>query len=121
MLPLVQQDSWLEPVSRQIDERHERFENRLQYICEHFGSLKAFATAHQFLGFNYDKRRKGWWYREWAPAAHYLSLMGDFNGWNRYEFPLENIGNGVWEIFLPDSRFREKLVHGSKLKVLVQS
>lgn len=121
MLPLVQQDSWLEPVSRQIDERHERFENRLQYICEHFGSLKAFATAHQFLGFNYDKRRKGWCYREWAPAAHFLSLMGDFNNWNRYEFPLENIGNGVWEIFLPDNRFREKLVHGSKLKVLVQS
>lgn len=121
MLPLVQQDSWLEPVSRQIDERHDRFENRLKAIQNDFGSLKAFATAHQFLGFNYDKRRKGWWYREWAPAAHYLSLMGDFNGWNRYEFPLENIGNGVWEIFLPDSRFREKLVHGSKLKVLVQS
>ena len=47
--------------------------------------------------------------------------MGDFNNWNRYEFPLELAGNGLWEIFLPDSEFADRLVHGSKLKVLVQS
>ena len=121
MLPLVQQDSWLEPVNRQIDERHNRFESRLNAIQSDFGSLKAFASAYQFLGFNYDKRRHGWWYREWAPAAHFLALMGDFNDWDRYSCPLENIGNGIWEVFLPDSEYSGRLVHGSKLKVVVQS
>ena len=50
-----------------------------------------------------------------------MSLYGDFNGWNRYANPLENVGNGIWEIFLPDSEYKDKLVHGSLLKVLVQS
>ena len=121
MLPLVKNDPWLEPVVKQVDKRHDRYEERLRGIIARYGSLKTFATAHQFLGFNYDKRRHGWWYREWAPAAHYLSLMGDFNNWNRYEYPLELAGAGLWEIFLPDSEFADRLVHGSKLKVLVQS
>ena len=121
MLPLVKNDPWLNPVSNAVDARHNRYEERLHGIINRYGSLKTFATAHQFLGFNYDKRRHGWWYREWAPAAHYLSLMGDFNNWNRYEFPLELAGNGLWEIFLPDSEFKDRLTHGSKLKVLVQS
>ena len=121
MLSLVQNDSWLTPIAQAVEDRHNRYKWRLHDIINRYGSLKAFASAHQFLGFNYDKRRKGWWYREWAPAAHYLSLMGEFNNWNRYEFPLENIGNGIWEIFLPDSEFAQRLTHGSKLKVLVQS
>ena len=121
MLPLVKNDPWLNPVSKAVDDRHNRYEQRLNNIKNNYGSLKTFATAHQFLGFNYDKRRHGWWYREWAPAAHYLSLMGDFNNWNRYEYPLELAGAGLWEIFLPDSEFADRLVHGSKLKVLVQS
>ena len=84
MLPLVQNDPWLNPVNNAVDDRHNRYEWRLNDIKNRYGSLKNFASAHQFLGFNYDKRRHGWWYREWAPAAHYLSLMGDFNNWNRY-------------------------------------
>ena len=120
-MPLVKNDPWLNPVSNAVEARHNRYKQRLKYIKNRYGSLKTFATAHQFLGFNYDKRRKGWWYREWAPAAHYLSLMGDFNDWNRYEYPLENVGNGIWEIFLSDKEFAHRLVHESKLKVLVQS
>ncbi len=121
MLPLVQNDLWLLPVSDAVETRYNRYEACRKNLCNRYGSLKAFASAHQFLGFNYDKRRHGWWYREWAPAAHYLSLMGDLNDWNRYEFPLEPAGNGLWEIFLPDGEFGHRLVHGSKLKVLVQS
>ena len=121
MLPLVENDSWLNPVADAVDQRHSRFESCLNAIQNNYGSLKAFASAYQFLGFNYDQRRRGWWYREWAPAAHYLALMGDFNDWNCYSCPLENIGNGIWEVFLPDSEYADRLVHGCKLKVVVQS
>ena len=121
MLPIVTNDPWLHPVSDAVDARHDRYENRLKDIQNRYGSLKAFASAHTFLGFHYDTRRHGWWYREWAPAARYLALMGDFNDWRHYDYPLENIGNGIWEIFLPDSEFSGRLTHGSKLKVVVQS
>lgn len=121
MLPLVKNDPWLEPVSDAVEERHNRYERRLNDIVNRYGSLTSFATAHQFFGFHYDRRRKGWWYREWAPAAHYLALMGDFNGWQRYANPMDNVGNGIWEIFLPDSEYADTFVHESKMKVLVQS
>lgn len=120
-MKIVDNDSWLSPVADEVQKRYDRYCNRLKTIEKQFGSLSTFASAYQFFGFHYDRIRRGWWYREWAPAAHYLSLYGDFNAWNRYANPLESVGNGIWEIFLPDSEYKEKLVHGSLLKVLVQS
>ncbi|MBO4567969.1 MAG: alpha amylase C-terminal domain-containing protein [Bacteroidales bacterium] len=120
-MKIVENDNWLTPVATEVEKRFERYQNRLKAIENQYGSLNNFASAYQFFGFHYDNLRHGWWYREWAPAAHYLSLYGDFNGWNRYANPLENVGNGIWEIFLPDSEYKDKLVHGSLLKVLVQS
>ena len=120
-MKIVDNDSWLTPVADEVQKRYDRFCNRLKSIEKQYGSLCAFASAHQFFGLHYDRIRRGWWYREWAPAAHYISIFGDFNDWQRYANPLENTGNGVWEIFLPDDEYKNKLVHGSLLKVIVQS
>ena len=121
MMKIVEKDPWLEPVAGEVQARHDRYNNTLRYIESHYGSLKSFASAHEFFGFHYDNIRRGWWYREWAPAAHYLSLFGDFNNWDRYANPLERENDGIWSIFLPDSQYRDKLTQGSLLKVLVQS
>ena len=121
MMKLVENDSWLEPVADEVEARYQRYESKLKYIESQYGSLKSFASAHEFFGFTYDSLRRGWWYREWAPAAHYLSLFGDFNNWDRYANPLEREDDGVWSIFLPDSQYKNRLTHGSLLKVLVQS
>ena len=121
MMKLVEKDSWLEPVAEEVQARYDRYESLLKYIENHYGSLKSFASAHEFFGFTYDEFRKGWWYREWAPAAHYLSLFGDFNNWDRYANPLEREEDGIWSIFLPDAQYKNKLTKGSLLKVLVQS
>ena len=121
MMKLVENDSWLEPVAKEVEARYQRYESKLKYIESQYGSLKSFASAHEFFGFTYDEFRKGWWYREWAPSAHYLSLFGDFNGWDRYANPLEREEDGVWSVFLPDSQYKNRLTHGSLLKVLVQS
>ena len=48
MLPLVKNDPWLNPVSKAVDDRHNRYEQRLNNIKNNYGSLKTFATAHQF-------------------------------------------------------------------------
>src|ERR1700716_3684268 len=38
----------------------------------------------------------------WAPNSAYVSVIGDFNGWNRDTHPLESRGpSGIWEGFIP--------------------
>ncbi len=119
VLPLVKDDPWLEPVARQIADRYERYKTRLAQIEKEAGSLQAFASAYNQLGIHYDENRQGWTYREWAPHAHSLFLIGDFNSWNRISHPLIRGEQGVWEIFLEEKTYRQTFVHGSRVKVLV--
>jgi len=37
----------------------------------------------------------------WAPNARAVSLVGDFNGWDRRRHLMRVRGNGYWELFLP--------------------
>ena len=62
------------------------------------GSLTDFANGHRFFGFH--RENNGWYYREWAPAAEKMYLTGDFCNWDRYAYPMEKRGNGVFELFL---------------------
>ncbi|HRY32299.1 MAG TPA: alpha-amylase family glycosyl hydrolase [Bacteroidales bacterium] len=119
--PLVQIDPWLEPNAADLHQRTERFLHRLKTIESDFGSLGEFANAWQYYGINYDHDRKGWVYREWAPAARELYLFGDFNGWRRFSHPMSRNDYGVWEIFLDERTYANTFVHGSLIKVLVVS
>ncbi|MEI6898929.1 MAG: alpha-amylase family glycosyl hydrolase, partial [Bacteroidota bacterium] len=76
---------------------------------------------YQYYGLNYDKKKKGWYYREWAPKAQDLYLFGDFNDWQRYSHRLTRDKNGVWEIFLDEETYKERLTHQSLIKVMVHS
>ena len=118
-LALVQQDSWLQPFESVLRRRQERLAARLAEITRQHGSLRQFAGAHQRLGLHYDGRRRGYVYREWAPAAQSLSLIGDFNQWDRQTEPLQKGEDGVWELFLPDKTYKDRLTHGSRYKVHV--
>ncbi len=64
-------------------------------------------TGYKYYGLNRGEcdGRTGVWYREWAPAAKAVALVGEFNDWE----PKENhwaVRNefGTWELFLPDGR-----------------
>ncbi len=38
----------------------------------------------------------------WAPAAQYVAVVGNFNGWDRGTNPLQVTGSGgIWECFIP--------------------
>ena len=37
----------------------------------------------------------------WAPNAAVVSVMGDFNGWDRTRHPMRLRDGGIWEIFIP--------------------
>lgn len=61
--------------------------------------------AYEFLGSHPSKRKgvAGAVFRVWAPHALSVSVVGDFNSWNREENPMEKISeNGLWEIFVPE-------------------
>lgn len=53
----------------------------------------------------------------WAPAAHAVSVIGDFNGWDGNAHPMRTLGeSGVWETFVPgiDAGTTYKyLIHGA--------
>lgn len=118
---LVANDPWLEPAEQEVNDRYSRFKNKLGEIKQNHGSLLKFADAYNYLGFHYDKKQKGWYYREWAPKAQDLYLFGDFNDWQRYSHRLTKLPNGIWEIFLDEEQFKERFVHKSLVKVLVHS
>jgi 1,4-alpha-glucan branching enzyme len=120
-LKLIETDPWLQPSEPDIIDRYNRFRNRIDHILRDFGSLMNFAEGYKYFGINYDRKRKGWTYREWAPQAKALYLVGDFNNWEQFSHPLSRNDFGVWEIFLDEKHYKNTFVHGSKIKVLVDS
>ncbi len=52
------------------------------------------------------KGEEGWLFRVWAPHALALSVVGDFNGWNREAncMKLLEKSDGIWETFIPGLR-----------------
>ncbi|MFN8349098.1 MAG: 1,4-alpha-glucan branching protein GlgB [Spirosomataceae bacterium] len=46
----------------------------------------------------------GTYFAVWAPNAQYVSVIGDFNGWNRGSHPISPRwdGSGIWEGFIPN-------------------
>ncbi|GJM62323.1 alpha amylase C-terminal domain-containing protein [Persicobacter diffluens] len=112
---LVQDDPWLEPYTEEINGRISRFQSALKEIESASGSLVDFAGAYKEMGLHLDKRKKRWVYKEWAPEAHSLHLVGEFNHWNRESHPLSRGEGGIWEISLPE----EELTENSLFKVQV--
>jgi len=45
--------------------------------------------------------RAGYIFRLWAPNASGVSLVGDFNDWDRSSHPMQPLSHGVWELFVP--------------------
>lgn len=119
-LAIIQEDPWLEPYQDEVYNRYQRYEKARKEIEEAEGSILDFATGHHYYGITYDKKKKGWYYREWAPNAEALYLIGEFNGWDRTTHPLTRNDKGDWEIFLSQKQYNSTFVHGSKIKVVIK-
>jgi 1,4-alpha-glucan branching enzyme len=112
---LVVDDPWLEPHQGAIERRMRRFNEELAAIEHHANKLKAYATGHKHVGIQFHTLSNEWIVREWAPLAQAVSLIGDFNQWNREAHPMELLPTGVWQLKLP----ADALAHGQKVKLHV--
>jgi 1,4-alpha-glucan branching enzyme len=112
---ILEIDPFLKSYEHDLELRMNNYDKTKKVLLGEGGSLKDFANGHNFFGFHCTD--DGWYYREWAPAADGLFLIGDFNNWNRKTHPLEKKEGGVWEIFLPG---KDALQHESKVKVYVK-
>ncbi|GAB4376646.1 MAG: 1,4-alpha-glucan branching enzyme [Elainellaceae cyanobacterium] len=45
---------------------------------------------------------KGVYFAVWTPNARNVSVIGDFNSWDGRHHQMRLIGNGVWDLFIPD-------------------
>ena len=118
-LRMVEQDEWLKPVEGEINYRHSLYLNKINDITASSGTISDYANGYNYFGWQYDGVMKGWWFREWLPAAHDVYLFGDFNSWQRTELRMAKDRSGVWSIFLPDAMYAERLTHGSLYKIHV--
>ncbi|MCP5535549.1 MAG: alpha amylase C-terminal domain-containing protein [Akkermansiaceae bacterium] len=110
---LVQDDCWLEPYADHITWRMIRLQDHLREIEARAGSIEAYSTVHQYVGIHYHFKDDTWSVREWAPAAKYVSVVGDFNNWDAGTHPLVKAENGVWETRLAGDIVK----HGDKVKL----
>jgi 1,4-alpha-glucan branching enzyme len=110
---LVQDDPWLEPQTQAILRRNARFENALKEIRRQHGSLASYSHAHGFFGIHFDPAQKHWTIREWLPEAKAVSLIGEFNQWNRDAHRLSKSADGVWELTVSAGTLK----HGDQIKL----
>ena len=114
---LVEHDKYLEPFEEAIQGRHDHALWKLDQLT-HNGemSLSDFASGYEYYGLH--RLKDGWVFREWAPNATGIFLVGDFNNWTEtaaYEcHRIEGTGN--WELRLPS----EAITHGALYKMHVK-
>ena len=111
---IFEYDPYLKPFAADIELRMNNYQNKKKELLPNGGKLTDFANGHLYYGFH--RVEGGWVYREWAPAAEALYLMGDMNDWNKTSLPMTPVGNGNFELFLPGEN---ALWGGCKVKTVV--
>jgi 1,4-alpha-glucan branching enzyme len=101
MLKIIENDPWLTPYQAAIEGRHDHALWRESELTGGKMSLADFATGYLYYGL--QRTDSGWVFREWAPNATEIFLIGDFSGWEEQErFRLQRINDsGDWELRIP--------------------
>ena len=99
-------DAYLKPFETAIRGRAKRAADRVRELTEGKQSLADWANAHNYFGL--QRERESWVFREWAPHATSMWLVGDFNNWKiDPDFEIFRIpGTDVWERRIPADRIR---------------
>ena len=117
VLNIIKHDPWLEPYADAITGRHQDALKREKELLKGDAkTLTEFANAHEYFGLHRlgDGR---WVFREWAPNATEIVLVGDFSDWKEQQkYALTRLDNGVWEVVLDPAAMK----HGDLYKMKVR-
>ena len=115
-LKIIKDDPWLGDFENAIAGRHQHAINKINELTQGGKiTMSDFATGYLYFGLH--KTDTGWVFREWAPNATDIYLIGDFNNWTEDpKYRLKRIKNSDnWEI-----KLREKAIkHGDLYKLKV--
>jgi len=114
---LVAADPYLAPYLDTIQHRLQAIDDMAaRLLSDNAASLSDFAAGHTYYGLH--RSETGWVFREWAPNAVAIYLIGDMSAWQVDEpYRLQRINsNGDWEINLPT----EDLQHGMHYRLHIQ-
>ena len=108
--PLVKKDPWLKPFQEALRKRQERAVLSELQLTDGKVPLSEMANGHLYYGLH--KTDTGWVFREKAPNATAIYIYGDFSDWEILpQFALKPIGNGDWEIELPDFALKNEMLY----------
>ncbi|MDR3328420.1 MAG: alpha amylase C-terminal domain-containing protein [Prevotellaceae bacterium] len=114
-LKIISDDAWLEPYQKAIEGRHNFAIEKEKELTSDKNSISDFANGYLYYGLH--KVDNQWIFREWAPNATAIYLIGDFNHWQKDEaYSLSPVGNGVWEKCFEEKMFN----HRDLYKLLVE-
>ena len=106
---LVKKDPYLKPFGEALQKRMERAALRELQLTD---GKPLFELANGHLYYGLHKTDTGWVFREKAPNATAIYLYGDFSEWKiEPKFALKPIGNGDWEIELPDFAIKDEMLY----------
>jgi len=105
-LSRLSDDPYLAPHLGHIAARAERADAMERRLTGGAAALADFASGHEYFGLH--RRGDRWVFREWAPNAAAIALIGTFSGWREApEFHLQRCDNrGTWELSLPGEALR---------------
>lgn len=107
---LAMQDPYLKPFRDALQKRMERAVLRELQLTDGVRTLAETANGHLYYGLH--KTASGWVFREKAPNATAVYLYGDFSNWQiQPQFALHPIGDGDWELELPDFALRNEMLY----------
>ena len=110
-LRLLEHDPMLKDYGSTIERRHRMIADAANCF------LGGDGACDSYLYYGLHKTDSGWVFREWAPGATAIYLLGEFDGWRVHpDFRLDNVGNGNWEIYLPGN----VLSHGDLYRLMVE-
>ena len=111
---LLTRDPWLTPYRNALVRRRQALDTLRRMVIGDKGALTAAAGDHHYFGL--QRHPDGWVFREWAPNAQALYLVGTFNAWREDRaYALRPVADrdGVWEIRLPQDR----MTHGDLFRL----
>ena len=108
-------DPYLAPYREQIDRRYRNIVFQKQETAGYGRRLCDAVNNHLYYGVHLENDSVV--FREWAPNATAVYLIGEMNGWRKEDgYRLRNVGNGNWELRLPAGQ----VPHGTLFKWYVE-